>query len=101
MLCHLDSRLTNTTGGDMSIIEKSATELADDEVRIQVRACGLNFRDVLNAMNLYPGDPGPLGGDVCGEIIAVGQQVQDFALGDRVMGLAPGCLASLAFTKAS
>jgi NADPH:quinone reductase-like Zn-dependent oxidoreductase/3-oxoacyl-(acyl-carrier-protein) synthase len=36
------------------------------EVLLRVRAVGLNFRDVLNVLGEYPGDPGPPGGDVAG-----------------------------------
>ncbi|KAK6588732.1 type I fatty acid synthase, partial [Cryptosporidium xiaoi] len=32
-----------------------------ENVEIRVRSIGLNFRDVLNVMGLYPGDPGPPG----------------------------------------
>ena len=34
--------------------------LEPEEVEIAVQATGLNFRDVLNAMGLYPGDPGSI-----------------------------------------
>ncbi len=30
-------------------------------VRLAVLAVGLNFRDVLNVLGMYPGDPGPPG----------------------------------------
>jgi len=36
------------------------------EVLLCVRAVGLNFRDVLNVLGEYPGDPGPPGSDVAG-----------------------------------
>ena len=35
-------------------------------------AVGLNFRDVLNVLGLYPGDPGDPGGDCAGTVAAVG-----------------------------
>eukprot|EP00656_Telonema_subtile_P054515 TRINITY_DN8175_c0_g2_i8.p1 TRINITY_DN8175_c0_g2~~TRINITY_DN8175_c0_g2_i8.p1 ORF type:complete len:1223 (-),score=226.22 TRINITY_DN8175_c0_g2_i8:75-3743(-) len=35
-------------------------------VSLQVRAVGLNFRDVLNVLGMYPGDPGPPGADCAG-----------------------------------
>ena len=35
--------------------------LGDAEVLLRVRAVGLNFRDVLNVLGEYPGDPGPPG----------------------------------------
>ncbi|MFI4954538.1 MAG: SDR family NAD(P)-dependent oxidoreductase, partial [Gammaproteobacteria bacterium] len=70
-----------------------------DEVILTPHAVGLNFRDVLNAMNLYPGDPGPLGGDCAGVITAVGSQVLDLQVGDEVFGIAYGSLASTALSK--
>ncbi|VFM99421.1 MAG: NADPH:quinone reductase, partial [Candidatus Kentron sp. G] len=60
------------------------------EVEIRVRASGLNFRDVLSALGMYPGDPGPLGGECAGEIAAVGEGAKDFEIGDPVMAMAPG-----------
>ena len=64
------------------------------EVTVQVRAAGLNFRDVLNALGLYPGDPGPLGDEFAGVIVAVGEGVTQFAPGQAVMGLASGSFGS-------
>ncbi len=40
--------------------------------QVAVRAVGLNFRDVLNCLGMYPGDPGPPGGDCAGTVLAVG-----------------------------
>ncbi|MFG1954456.1 SDR family NAD(P)-dependent oxidoreductase [Micromonospora sp. NPDC048830] len=60
-----------------------------DEVEIRVHATGLNFRDVLNALGMYPGEAGPLGLECAGEIVAVGSQVHDLAVGERVLALAP------------
>lgn len=37
-----------------------------------MRAVGLNFRDVLNILGMYPGDPGEPGGDCAGIVAAVG-----------------------------
>ncbi|MEA5560868.1 SDR family NAD(P)-dependent oxidoreductase [Planktothrix agardhii] len=60
------------------------------EVEIKVQATGLNFRDVLNALDLYPGEAGDLGLECAGEIIAVGDGVNSFKIGDPVMAIAPG-----------
>ena len=46
------------------------------EVEISVEAAGLNFRDVLNALGMYPGDAGPLGGECAGTVAAVGEGVE-------------------------
>ncbi|MFN9546074.1 MAG: SDR family NAD(P)-dependent oxidoreductase [Cyanobacteriota bacterium] len=60
------------------------------EVQLRVRATGLNFRDVLAALGEYPGDPGPLGNECSGDVLAVGPGVTEFAPGDRVCALAHG-----------
>ena len=39
---------------------------------LNVNAIGLNFRDVLNILGMYPGNPGPPGGDMSGVVTAVG-----------------------------
>ncbi len=70
------------------------------QIEIKVRASGLNFRDVLNVLNLYPGDPGPLGGECAGEIVAVGPGVEHLRPGDEVLALAPASFASYATTLA-
>ncbi|WP_405095197.1 SDR family NAD(P)-dependent oxidoreductase [Micromonospora sp. NBC_01412] len=68
------------------------------DVRVRVRAAGLNFRDVLNALGLYPGDAGPLGGEGAGEVIEVGAEVTDLSPGDAVFGVFVGCFGPLAVT---
>ncbi len=64
------------------------------EISIEVKSVGLNFRDVLNAMGLYPGDPGPLGCECAGIVTAVGKDVSGVQVGDAVVGFDFGCLAS-------
>jgi acyl transferase domain-containing protein len=64
------------------------------EVEIRIHATGLNFRDVLNVLGLYPGNAGLLGGECAGEVIRVGMGVQDVREGDRVVAWAGGCFAS-------
>lgn len=70
------------------------------QVEIAVRAAGLNFRDVMNALGLYPGDPGLLGGECAGVVTAVGAGVERLKPGDAVMGIAPGSFASFTTTLA-
>ncbi len=69
------------------------------EVEIRVRATGLNFRDVLNALGLYPDGAGPLGGECAGDVARVGEGVRDLRVGDRVVAMAAGCFASHVITK--
>ncbi|MFI7221131.1 SDR family NAD(P)-dependent oxidoreductase [Micromonospora maritima] len=72
--------------------------LGPREVRVRVRAAGLNFRDVLNALGLYPGDPGPPGGEAAGVVVEVGAEVTDLRPGDRVLGVFTGCFGPVAVT---
>lgn len=46
--------------------------LGAGRVFVAVKAVGINFRDVLNVLGMYPGDPGPPGGDCAGVVVAVG-----------------------------
>jgi acyl transferase domain-containing protein/NADPH:quinone reductase-like Zn-dependent oxidoreductase/NAD(P)-dependent dehydrogenase (short-subunit alcohol dehydrogenase family)/SAM-dependent methyltransferase/acyl carrier protein len=67
------------------------------EVLIEVKAAGMNFRDVLKALALYPGeapDARIFGDEVAGVVKAVGAGVDHVAPGDRVFGLAVFGLAS-------
>ncbi len=64
------------------------------EVQVGVAAAGLNFRDVLNVLGLYPGDPGPVGGDFAGIVTDLGPQVTGLRVGQRVCGVMMGSMAS-------
>ncbi|MFB7666047.1 type I polyketide synthase [Kitasatospora sp. NPDC056138] len=68
---------------------EAAEPLAAGQVRIAVRAAGLNFRDVLGALGMYPGEV-QLGGEGAGVVLETGPGVSDLAPGDRVMGLLTG-----------
>jgi len=74
---------------------------APGEVLVAVQGVGLNFRDVLNVLGMYPGDPGPPGGDCAGVVIATGRNVTSFKPGDAVFGLAPGCVGSTVFAPSA
>lgn len=63
------------------------------EIEIEVEVAGLNFRDVLNALGEYPGAP-PLGGECAGRVTRVGDGVSGVSVGDAVVGMSPGSLAS-------
>jgi acyl transferase domain-containing protein/NADPH:quinone reductase-like Zn-dependent oxidoreductase/NAD(P)-dependent dehydrogenase (short-subunit alcohol dehydrogenase family)/acyl carrier protein len=67
------------------------------EVEIHVRAVGLNFRDVLKAMGIYPTrykDAMGLGDECVGVIVAVGEGVEGLQVGDEVIAIAPACFSS-------
>ena len=82
-------------------VDVERTEPAENEVEINVMAAGLNFRDVMNALNLYPGDAGKLGGECAGIVTKVGSNVKDYKVGDKVFGIAPGSFAKYVVTRAS
>jgi len=67
------------------------------EVEIAVHAAGLNFRDVMKALGIYPADAGDallLGDECSGHIISAGEGVTEFKPGDEVMAIGAGCFAS-------
>ncbi len=67
------------------------------EVVVDVKAAGMNFRDVLKALALYPGeapDARIFGDEVGGIVKAVGAGVTHVVPGDRVFGLAVFGLAT-------
>ena len=66
---------------------------------LSVRAVGLNFRDVLNVLGAYPGDPGPPGSDCAATVAALSGTFAHLQIGDAVLGhAATGSLASVART---
>ncbi|MEU6558011.1 acyltransferase domain-containing protein, partial [Streptomyces sp. NPDC046915] len=84
---HLGSTGKGTLDNVALVASPSATgPLGEGEVRVAVRAVGLNFRDVLIALGSYPGDA-PMGSEGAGVVIETGPGVSRFAPGDRVMGL--------------
>lgn len=81
--------------------------LGEDEVRISVRATGLNFRDVMWAMGLLPeealenGFSGPtMGLEASGVVVETGSNVSHVRPGDAVVGFAPACFSTEIITKA-
>lgn len=73
------------------------------QVELEVRAAGLNFRDVMKAMGVYPGsaeDRRTLGDECAGVVVAVGPDVEGVAEGDEVVAVAPGAFGSHATTAA-
>ncbi|WP_026116743.1 type I polyketide synthase [Nocardiopsis valliformis] len=69
--------------------------LAPHEVRVAVRAAGLNFRDVLMTVGMYP-EPGDIGNEGSGVVLETGGEAGDLRPGDRVMGLFPGAFGPVA-----
>ena len=61
------------------------------EVRIRHTAVGLNYIDVYFRTGLYPAPSVPFtpGMEAAGEVVAIGDSVTEFAVGDRVAYAAP------------
>jgi myxalamid-type polyketide synthase MxaB len=79
----------------LQLVAFSPTPPAPGEVQIQVRATGLNFRDVLTAlgmmqevleqMGIKSAAEVPFGGECAGVITALGEGVTDLQVGDEVI----------------
>ncbi len=82
--------LTRSGQGTLGSLELTpaphvAEPLEGSQVRIAMRAAGLNFRDVLLALNSYPGEA-PMGAEGAGIVTEIGPDVEGLVVGDRVMG---------------
>lgn len=55
---------------------------------IEVKATGVNFRDVMVALDLYPDATKFLGLECAGIVTKVGNQVSNFKVGDQFMAIA-------------
>ena len=68
-------------------------EAKADEVLVKVHAFGINRPDILQRQGLYPMPPGVTqvpGLEVAGEVVAIGAEVTQFKLGDKVCSLTNG-----------
>jgi NADPH:quinone reductase-like Zn-dependent oxidoreductase len=72
----------------LQVQERPDPPVGAGEVRIAVKAAGINFADTMARVGLYPDAPKPpcvMGYEVAGEVESLGEDVSDFAVGDRVM----------------
>ena len=72
----------------LQVQERPDPQVAAGEVRIEVRAAGINFADLLARTGMYPDAPkvpSIVGYEVAGLVESVGQGVTSVAVGDRVM----------------
>lgn len=79
--------------GDASVLQWRTVNVgapSPDEVRIKHHAIGLNFIDIYHRSGLYPLPlPSGLGLEGAGEVTAIGDNVSDFQIGDRVAYASP------------
>ncbi|KAG8533016.1 Type I Iterative PKS [Bacidia gigantensis] len=73
--------------------ERAFGYLPDDHVEVEMKAAGLNFRDVMSSLGQI--DPYPLGVEGAGVITAVGKDVSELQIGDHVIATSNGgCFCS-------
>nr|WP_323178425.1 type I polyketide synthase [Micromonospora lupini] len=77
--------------------DEAAAPLQPGQVRVSVRAAGLNFRDVLIVLGVVD-DTRRLSDEGAGVVVEVAPDVTDFTPGDRVMGLFTGGVGPLTVT---
>ncbi|MEV4090457.1 alcohol dehydrogenase catalytic domain-containing protein, partial [Nonomuraea fuscirosea] len=74
----------------LSLVPVPTRPLEEGEVRVAVRAAGLNFRDLVVVLGMVPENDEPIGGEIAGVVTEVGSGVTGLAVGERVMGLMDG-----------
>jgi acyl transferase domain-containing protein/NADPH:quinone reductase-like Zn-dependent oxidoreductase/acyl carrier protein len=74
-----------------------------DEVEIEVSFTGLNFKDILLALDVLPSmrELFNLGMECTGRIVSMGENVERFNVGDEVLAFAPAAFSSYVVTPAS
>lgn len=97
--------LASRNGGPdvLQLVDVKVGKPAPDAVQVAVKAIGVNFIDIYQRSGLYP-VPLPFvpGGELCGEVVAIGKDVTGFDIGDRVATATTGsgAYAELANVKA-
>ncbi|WP_241265905.1 SDR family NAD(P)-dependent oxidoreductase [Streptomyces boncukensis] len=85
---HWQLEATGSTLDELALVPSDApgAPLEAGQVRVAVRAAGVNFRDVLVSLGMYPGG-GKIGGEGAGVVLETGPSVTGLRPGDRVMGI--------------
>ncbi|QLE84150.1 NAD(P)H-quinone oxidoreductase [Shewanella sp. Scap07] len=82
--------------GEADVLYLTDTEVAapmDEQVMIKVHYAGVNGPDIAQRRGIYPPPPGAsaiLGLEVSGEVVACGDAVNQWQVGDKVCALVPG-----------
>nr|WP_276525456.1 type I polyketide synthase [Streptomyces rapamycinicus] len=76
---------------------EAAGVLGAGQVRVAMHAAGVNFRDVVVALGMIPGQD-VIGSEGAGVVLDIGPDVSGLAPGDRVMGLFSGAFGPVAVT---
>jgi len=98
---------THEVGGPetLTLDEIDAPTPGKGEVLVAVKACAINYPDTLMIRDLYqfkPERPYSPGGEIAGVIESVGEGVEDYAVGDKVMsGIGNGGLSEKVLVPAA
>nr|WP_175548187.1 type I polyketide synthase [Saccharopolyspora flava] len=90
---HLDTGSGGTLDDLAWVPDPAAVErpLGEFEVRVRVCAVGVNFRDLLVVLGMYPdAENAVLGSEASGVVTEIGSGVTGVGVGDRVMGVWQG-----------
>jgi len=84
--------LSTALGGPESLewTELPTPEPKFGQLLVRIRAAGVNFPDTLIIRDLYqmkPSRPFAPGGEIAGEVVGIGEGVDGYSLGDRVLAL--------------
>jgi polyketide synthase 12 len=91
--------VSSLEGVSVEVCPEVLGPLGGGQVRIDVRAAGVNFRDVLIALGVVPG-VGGIGGEGAGVVTEVGPGVAGVRVGDRVMGIFQGAFGPVVVADA-
>ena len=72
----------------LRVLDRPDPEVGPGQVRIAVKAAGVNFSDLLARVGMYPDAPKPpcvIGYEVAGDVESVGEGVESVRPGDRVI----------------
>ncbi|MEU1150941.1 SDR family NAD(P)-dependent oxidoreductase [Streptomyces sp. NPDC005863] len=101
-------RAWRLVGGESGTLDAVTAQPCDEvlrplergQVRVAVHAAGVNFRDVLIALGMYPEPDAVPGTEAAGVVTAVGPGVSRVSVGDRVMGMLDGAFGPWAVADA-
>ncbi|XP_069945698.1 quinone oxidoreductase-like protein 2 homolog isoform X2 [Cherax quadricarinatus] len=77
-------------GQDLVMQDLKRKAIKQGQVRVAVHSCGVNASDLLMMENKYDQEfklPFVPGFEICGEVIEIGEGVQNVAIGSRVIGI--------------
>lgn len=99
-------RAATVVDGEIVVRDHPDPQPGKGDLLVRIRAAGLNAADILQVKGFYPAPPGSPpdipGLEAAGEVVAVGDAVTDFSVGDRVMSiLGGGGQAELALVPAA